>query len=113
MDPTVQSYIDAIAPERRPLFDRLHRLILETHPDAEVVLSYRMPTYKVGDRRLYVGAWKHGLSIYGWEAGRDAGFTTRHPSLANDKVTLRLGTEDAALIPDSELVDFVRAALGP
>ncbi len=25
--------------------------------------------YIDGRRRLYVGAWKHGLSIYGWQQG--------------------------------------------
>lgn len=81
MDEAVQRYIDRIAPERRPPFDRLHRLILEAHPDANVVISYGIPTYKVGRRRFFVGAWKHGLSIYGWDEGRDAGFTDRHPEL--------------------------------
>ena len=31
MDDAVRGYIEAIAPEHRPLFDRLHRLILEAH----------------------------------------------------------------------------------
>jgi len=111
MDDAVRDYIDAIVAERRPLFDRVHRLILEAHPDATVFLSYKMPTYKVDDRRLYVGVWKHGVSFYGWEEGCDAGFTARHPGLATDKGTLRLGPDDAAGIPDDELRDFVRAAL--
>src|SRR5258708_20088408 len=63
MDQAMQAYIDGIAPEHRPLFDRLHRLILAAHPDAAVVLSYQIPTYKVGGRRLYLAAWKHGVSI--------------------------------------------------
>jgi hypothetical protein len=46
MDAAVRAYIKAIVPEHRPLFDRLHRLVLETHPDAAVVLSYKIPTYK-------------------------------------------------------------------
>ncbi len=112
MDEAVQGYIDGIAPEYRPLFDRLHRLILAAHPDAAVVLSYQMPTYKVGSRRLYVGAWKHGVSIYGWQEGRDAGFASRHPGLKTSKGTIQLGPEDAADIPDEELGDLVRAALG-
>jgi hypothetical protein len=29
MDDAVRTYVDAIAPEHRPLFDRLHRLVLE------------------------------------------------------------------------------------
>lgn len=111
MDEAVRDYVDAIAPERRPLFDRIHRLILEVHPDAEVVLSYQIPTYVVGRHRLYVGVWKHGLSFYGWEQGRDAGFTARHPELATSKGTIRLRPDDAARIPDDEFRDLVRASL--
>jgi uncharacterized protein YdhG (YjbR/CyaY superfamily) len=111
MDDAVRDYIDAIAPQHRPLFDRLHRLVLEAHPDAAVVLSYQMPTYKVGGRRLFVGVWKHGVSIYGWQQGRDADFIARHPELKRSKGTIRLRPEDAAGIPDEEFRDLVRAAL--
>jgi hypothetical protein len=33
VDEAVREYIDAIAPKHRALFDRLHRLILDAHPD--------------------------------------------------------------------------------
>ena len=101
--------------QRRPRapspFDRVHRLILAAHPEAAVVISYRIPTYKVGRRRLYVGAWKHGLSIYGWPQDRDAGFTARHPELKTSKGTIRLRPEDAASIGDDELLGLINAAL--
>ena len=113
MDDAVRAYIESIAPEHRPLFDRLHGLILAEHPDAIVVLSYQVPTYKVGSRRLYLGAWKHGVSIYGWQADRDAGFSSRHAALKTSKGTIRLRPEDAASIPDDEFSDLVRAALDP
>ena len=112
MDNAVREYIDAIAPEHRPLFDRLHRLILEAHPDAAVVISYKIPTYKVARRRLFLGAWKHGVSIYGWDQGRDAGFTARHPRLKTGRGTLQLRPDDAAGISDDEFRDLVRAAFG-
>jgi hypothetical protein len=111
MDKGVRAYIDAIAPENRPLFDRLHRLILETHPEAAVVLSYQIPTYKVGRRRLFLGVWKHGVSIYGWDQGRDAGFVARHPRLKTGKGTIQLRPEDGAGIRDEEFRELVRAAL--
>jgi uncharacterized protein YdhG (YjbR/CyaY superfamily) len=111
MDDAVRDYIDAIAPEQRPLFDRINRLVFEAHPDGAVVLSYKIPTYKVGRRRLYVGVWKHGVSFYGWEEGRDAGFAARHPELTTGKGTLQLRPDAAAAISDDELRDFVRAAL--
>jgi len=111
MDEDVRAYIDGIAPAHRPLFDRVHRLILAAHPDAAVVLSYQMPTYKVGRRRLCVGAWQHGISIYGWQQDRDAGFTDRHPELRTSKGTIRLRPQDAAGITDDELGGLVGGAL--
>jgi uncharacterized protein YdhG (YjbR/CyaY superfamily) len=111
VDDAVRAYIDAIAPAHRPMFDRLHRLVIETQPDAQVVLSYEIPTYKVGGRRLFVGVWKHGLSIYGWERGRAAAFTARHPQLQTSKGTIQLRPDDDAGISDDELRELVRAAL--
>jgi uncharacterized protein YdhG (YjbR/CyaY superfamily) len=111
VDNAVKAYIDAIPREQRPLFDRLHRLVLKTRPDAEVVISYNIPTYKVGRRRLFVAAWKHGVSIYGWDQGRDAGFMARHPKLVTGKGTIKLRAADLAGIPDDELRDLVHHAL--
>ena len=111
MDGAVQDYIDAIVPEHRLLFDRLHRLFIEARPDAAVVLSYQIPAYKAGRRRLFLGAWKHGVSIYGWGQGRDAGFTARHHALTTGKGTIQLRPDDAAGIPDDEFRELARAAL--
>ena len=113
MDDAVRAYIDAIDPGHRPLFDRLHRLVLEAHPEATVVLSYQMPTYKAGRNRLFLAAWSHGISIYGWRQGRDAGFTDRHPDLKSSKGTIRLRPEDAATLADDELRALFRAVLDP
>lgn len=111
MDEKLRAYIDGIAPETRPAFDRVHRLIVDTYPHAEVKLSYQMPTYTVGRGRLFVGAWKHGLSIYGWDQGRDAGFLVRHPELKASKGTVQLRPDQASQISDEELRLLIRAAL--
>jgi hypothetical protein len=112
MDDAARHYIDAIAPEHRPLFDRVHGLVFELHPDAEVVLSYQIPTYVVGRHRLYVGVWTHWLSIYGWDGDNDGGFTARHPDLVGSKGTIKLRPADAERVTDDELRDLVRASLG-
>jgi uncharacterized protein YdhG (YjbR/CyaY superfamily) len=111
VDEAVRGYINGIAVEHRPLFDRLHGLIFRAHPDAAVVLSYGMPTYKRGGQRLYVGAWKRGVSMYGWQQDQDGGFVARHPTLKTSIGTIRLRPEDAASISDDEFLDLVRAAL--
>jgi uncharacterized protein YdhG (YjbR/CyaY superfamily) len=108
----VQAYIDEIPPEFRPLFDRIHGLILEAQPDATVTISYDIPTYKVGKHRLYLAVWKHGVSIYGWGKDRDAGFSTRHHELVTGKGTVQLRPDGAAAISDDEFRALARAVLG-
>ena len=110
MDAEVQKYIEAIPAAHRSLFDRVHGLILEVQPDAVVTISYGIPTYRVGKTRLYLGEWKHGVSIYGWQQGRDGGFVERHPELKKSKGTIQLRPETADAVTDDELRDLVRAA---
>lgn len=110
IDEAVRRYRDEMDSEQGPVFDRLCQLILATCPDAEVVLSYGMPAYRIGRRRLNLGVWKHGLSLY-VSPNRDGGFSARHPELAAGKGTIKLTPADAARIPDAELQDLMRAAL--
>lgn len=84
---------------------------MQVQPDAQVVISYKMPTYVVGTRRLHVGVWKHGLSFYGWEHGRGSALVADHPHLDSGKGTLRLPVTEAARISDDELRAFADAVL--
>lgn len=111
MDADVQAYVDTIAPEHRALFERLHRIVLSTHPDAVVGLSYRMPAYRVGRHRLSVGVWQHGVSVYGWRGDNDGGFSARHPELLHSKRTIRIRTQDADVISDEEFSALLGGAL--
>ena len=112
MDAAVQEYVDAIDPAFRPLFDRLHALVLEVRPDAVVRISYAIPAYEVGKRRLSVGAWKHGISIYGWRKDDDGGFVERHPELKTSTGTIQIKPSDAEEISDDELRALVEGVLG-
>ncbi|MET7737056.1 DUF1801 domain-containing protein [Streptomyces sp. NPDC005402] len=113
MNAEAQTYIDAIAPEHRPLFDRVHRLILAAYPEADVVLAYGMPTYRVGARGLHVGVWRHGVSLYGWDQDAGADLLARHPELLSGRGTIRLRSQEALDVTDEELGALVRASLGP
>jgi len=111
VDEAARAYIEGIPAEQRPLFDRLHRLLLDAFPDAAVVISYGIPAYKLGRGKLYVGVWKHGLSIYGWPREHAAEFGARHPGLVTSKGTIQVRPQDAAAISDQEFTDLARAAL--
>jgi len=106
----LQAYITGMAPGTRSVFDRLERIIREERADAVTDMSYGMLRYRARDRRLLVGAWKHGLSVYGWPQGREVDFVTRHPALKTSKGTIRLPSA-ATDITDDDLRVLVRAAL--
>jgi hypothetical protein len=109
----VRRYIEEIPAAQRPLFERLHALMLEAHPDAEVTLAYGMPAYRVGRRRLNLGVWQHGVSLYGWRRDNDGGFVARHPELAKGKGTIRVSPAAAAGISDDEFRALLGGALEP
>jgi len=75
----LRDYIDGIPAEHRPLFDRLHPPDLEAHPEAAVVISYKIPTIHgpvvAGSTSARGGM---AVSLYGWRHGSDAGFASRH-----------------------------------
>ena len=112
MGDSVADYVAAIPADHRPLFDRVARVIGSVAPAAGVRISYGVPTYEVGKKRLYVGAWKHGISLYGWGQGGDGGFVERHPELKTGKGTIQLSVDAATKISDAELKKLVRAVLG-
>lgn len=86
-------------------------MIVDAHPDVVVGISYGIRTYRVGKRRLYVGAWNHGVSVYGWRGGGDGGFTERRPDLITGKGTVRLTPQSASSVSDSGLRDLLDAVL--
>jgi hypothetical protein len=113
VDADFQAYVDGIEPQFRPLFDRLHGIVVSAHPEALLGLAYDMPTYRVGKRRLNLGVWKHGVSVYGWRRDNDGGFAGRHSELLSSKTTIRIRPSDANDISDDEFVALLGGALEP
>jgi uncharacterized protein YdhG (YjbR/CyaY superfamily) len=106
MEPDVQSYIDAIPERQRPLFERLQSLILEHYPNAEITISYRIPSYKVGRRRVYLGLWKSGVSLH---AVAVEDFKQRHPSIKTGRGSLNFKLTDE--VPEDDVRDVIKGAL--
>ncbi len=111
MDPRIREYADAASPEHRALFERLHGIVVATHPEAQEDFAYAMPTYRVGGRRLNIGIWQHGVSVYGWRSDNDGGFAVRHPDLLRSKRTIRVRPSDADAISDEEFRGLISGAL--
>jgi uncharacterized protein YdhG (YjbR/CyaY superfamily) len=109
MDRSVEDYIAAIPADRGPAFDKVFTVLRAACPEADVELSYGLPTLSIDQRRLHVGVWAHGVSLYGWRRSGDAGLSERHPELIHGKGTIRL--RDGKGLSDEELQALARAVL--
>ena len=95
MDAAVTAYFDAVPDSRRPLFDALHELILTTCPNAEISLSWGMPTYRDGDSWVSLANQKHSVSLYTCDARHLAAFKRRHPEVPTGKTCINFRPSDS------------------
>ena len=109
MDEAVRRYIDAIPAKQKPLFDRLQSLVLDLYPDAEVVLSYQVPTYKARGERVSLGLWKDGVSLYTTDPRHIEPFTSKHPTVKSGKASLNFRLTDE--LPEQDLREVVEWAI--
>ena len=69
MNKDVQKYFAAVPDDRKEIILRLHELIVGMYPDAEVDMSYKMPTYKAKEGWVALANQKHYVShVYMWGA---------------------------------------------
>jgi uncharacterized protein YdhG (YjbR/CyaY superfamily) len=111
MDEAVRDFLAGIDADRRAMFDRIDVLVRGDFPDAELTLAYRMPTYRLGRRRLHVGVWAHGLSLYGWDKDHAAEVLARHPQLRTSTGTVRVRPADLDTLSEQDLRQLIAAAL--
>lgn len=62
--PTIDAYIDAAAPEVRPILRRIRRTVRAAVPSATECISYRMPALRTTGVFLYFAAFKQHVGIY-------------------------------------------------
>ena len=107
MDPAVQEYIDTIPERQRPLFDRLQSLILQLYPNVETLISYKIPTDKLGRRRVYLGLWEDGVSLHAVSVDD---FKQKHGSIKTGRGSLNFKVTDD--LPEDDIRTVIKQALG-
>lgn len=105
----VQEYIDALDAAHRRLFDHLHHLILDELPDAQVVISYKIPLYKVGRRHVGLNARRpDGVTLTTTSPDHIDAFRRRHPGFKTNKASIQFRLDDE--LPDDDIRDVIRRA---
>ena len=112
LGPGVQEYVDALGPEHRRLFDRLHALILDVGPHAEVVIAYQIPLYRVGKLHVGLNARRpDGVTLTTTSPDHIAEYQRRHPRAATNKASIKFAFDD--VLDESAIRAVVRRATTP
>jgi uncharacterized protein YdhG (YjbR/CyaY superfamily) len=109
VDTEVQRYMDAVPEERQARFHKLHTLIMDLYPDAEVVMSYRIPTYKAKSGWVGLANQKDYVSVYTNGPQHIAAFKAQHPEIKTGKACINFKDTDA--VPIDALKQVVRHAI--
>ncbi len=105
----VTDYVEALDPDHRRLFDRIHALIVDAIPDSVVTISYQIPIYRVG--RLHVGLNAHrrgGVTLTTTSPDHIAEFKRRHPGFRTGRASIQFDFGDD--LPEDDIRDVIRRA---
>ena len=105
----VKHYIDAVQDERRQLFDTLQTMIMDLYPDADVVMSYKIPTYKVKPGWVALGYWKNGVSLYTNGPHHIMEFEKKYPAIKTGKGSINFKITD--VVPETDLKQVIKHAV--
>ena len=87
---SVDEYIAAQPEAVRGALERVRRAIRKAVPEAQEVISYQMPTYKLyGSRLLYFAVWQQHYSLYAATEQVVAAFHDELRSYEIEKGTIR------------------------
>ena len=88
---SVDHYISMQPADSQPILERVREAIRAALPDADEVISYQIPAYKVnGAMVIYFAGWKKHYSIYPAGAALVAAFADELAGYeVNDKGTIR------------------------
>ena len=108
MNADVTAYFNALPADRRPLVVALHGLITKLCPEAEISMSWGMPTYREGDGWVSLANQKYYVSLYTCDARHLATFKVRHPEIRTGKacINFKPGTEVPA-----DVSEVIRSAM--
>jgi uncharacterized protein YdhG (YjbR/CyaY superfamily) len=105
---TIDAYIAAASPEARPILEKIRAVVRAAAPDAEEVVSYRMPAFKQDGILVYFAAFKQHIGLFPPVRG-DAALEAAAAPYAGEKGNLRFPLDEP--IPYELIERIVRSRL--
>ncbi|MGE0422917.1 MAG: iron chaperone [Reyranellaceae bacterium] len=107
----IDAYLATLEPPRRERGEALDALVRKIAPDAAIDMSYRMPTYRLGEHFVAWASQKRCLSVYTCSAERSAAFRAKRPKIKAGVGCVNF--KDTDPFPIDDLKTLVRDALKP
>jgi uncharacterized protein YdhG (YjbR/CyaY superfamily) len=85
---TIDEYISGFSPEVQAILRRVRQTVQEAAPEAQEVISYRMPAFKQDGIILFFAAFRNHIGLYPPVAG-DSRFQKAIAPYAGEKGNLR------------------------
>ncbi len=104
MDIGVENYFKSVPPERSERFHALHSLIIELYPAVVVDMSYKMPTYRVGEGWVALANQKNYISLYTCGYHHIESFKENNPRIKTGKGCINFKDNDDWPIKDIKRV---------
>lgn len=60
----IDAYIAAAAPGVKAILRKIRETVREAAPEAEEIISYRMPAFRQGGILIYFAAFKHHIGVF-------------------------------------------------
>jgi uncharacterized protein YdhG (YjbR/CyaY superfamily) len=105
----VDSYLSTLPQHFRETLEYLRKIIKEVAPDAEEVISYQMPAYKLNGMLVGFAAFKNHCGFYLWNSETINRFKDDLKDFSISKGTIRFSPEKP--IPDSLLRALIKARI--
>ncbi|MGV3549092.1 iron chaperone [Rhizobium sp.] len=96
--PDVEAYLDRIAATERKLLERIRTIVWEEAPDAEEVIAYGIPTFKLSGNLVHYAAFKRHMSFF-------PGGTAHNETLKDELAGYTLSKGTIQFTPDKPLPD--------
>jgi uncharacterized protein YdhG (YjbR/CyaY superfamily) len=105
----VEEYLNTVPAERKARMEKIHTIILDLFPKTIVDMTYKMPTYRVGEGWVALANQKQYISVYTCGYHHIESFKTKHPKVKTGNGCINFRDTDE--IPISDLQDVVRHAI--
>jgi uncharacterized protein YdhG (YjbR/CyaY superfamily) len=109
VDDKVKRFIEAVPKERKPLFNKLRVLILETYPKAEVLIWYGILTFRARSGWVALANKKDYITLYTDSPSHIADFKSKYPKVKTGKACINFRAVDP--VPAAEIKRVIRNAI--